>query len=194
MVTHANIFLMIVERHNQKELKRKAVAQRCSIKKVLLEISQNSQENTCARVSFLIKLHKGLACNFIKKETLAQVFSCEFCQISKNTFFIERLCWMLLLKSLWIYQKVSDILKSGCGSSRPCRFYQKVISKSFVKLTGKCLPWNPNFSKLEVLVNQNNVWNLFNVNNKDNDIFIFILNFEPISHIVLEFLLLTLNK
>ena len=27
---------------------------RCSIKKVLLEISQNSQENTCARVSFLI--------------------------------------------------------------------------------------------------------------------------------------------
>ena len=25
-------------------------------------------------------------CNFIKKETLAQVFSCEFCEISKNTF------------------------------------------------------------------------------------------------------------
>ena len=27
------------------------------------------------------------ACNFIKKETLAQVFSCEFCKISKNFFF-----------------------------------------------------------------------------------------------------------
>ena len=26
-------------------------------------------------------------CNFIKKETLAQVFSYEFCEISKNTFF-----------------------------------------------------------------------------------------------------------
>ena len=26
------------------------------------------------------------ACNFIKKETLAQVFSCEFCEITKNTF------------------------------------------------------------------------------------------------------------
>ena len=26
------------------------------------------------------------ACNFIKKETLAQVFSCKFCEISKNTF------------------------------------------------------------------------------------------------------------
>ena len=55
-------------------------------KKVLLEISQNSQENTCARVSFLIKL-KAKACNFIKKETLAQVFSREFFKISKNTFF-----------------------------------------------------------------------------------------------------------
>ena len=29
-----------------------AVAQRCSLKKVFLEISQNSQENTCARVFF----------------------------------------------------------------------------------------------------------------------------------------------
>ena len=26
-------------------------------------------------------------CNFIKKETLAQVFYCEFCEIFKNTFF-----------------------------------------------------------------------------------------------------------
>ena len=33
-----------------------AVVQRCSVKKVFLEISQNSQKNTCARVSFLIKL------------------------------------------------------------------------------------------------------------------------------------------
>ena len=32
-----------------------AVIQRCSVKKVFLEISQNSQENTCAR-DFLIKL------------------------------------------------------------------------------------------------------------------------------------------
>ena len=33
---------------------------------------------------FLIKL-QAEACNFIKKETLAHVFSCEFCEISKNT-------------------------------------------------------------------------------------------------------------
>ena len=59
-----------------------AVSQRCSVEKVFLEISQNSQENICARVSFLIKL-QAEACNFIKKEALAQVF----CEIFKNTIF-----------------------------------------------------------------------------------------------------------
>ena len=62
---------------------KEAVVLRCSVKKVLLEILQNSQENTRARDSFLIKLQL----NFIEKESLAQVFSCEFCEISKNTFF-----------------------------------------------------------------------------------------------------------
>ena len=62
-----------------------AVARRCSVKKMSLEVLQNSQESTFATVSFLIKLQSE-ACNFIKKETQAQVFSCEFCQISKNTF------------------------------------------------------------------------------------------------------------
>ena len=46
-----------------------AVVQRCSVKKVFLKISQNSQENTCASVS---QVH---------------AFSCEFCEIFKNTYF-----------------------------------------------------------------------------------------------------------
>ena len=58
---------------------------------VFLEISQNSQENTYGRVSFLIK-SQASACNFMKKETLAPMFSCKFCEISKNTFFKENLC------------------------------------------------------------------------------------------------------
>ena len=33
-----------------------------------------------------------MAC--LKKETLAQMFSCEFCEISKNTFFTEHLWTM----------------------------------------------------------------------------------------------------
>ena len=51
-----------------------------------LEISQNSQEglifNTVAGL-------RPETSNFIKKETLAQVFSCEFCEMSKNTFLTE---------------------------------------------------------------------------------------------------------
>ena len=43
-----------------------AVVQRCSVKKVFLEISQNSQ---------------------VADEASAQVFSCEFWEISNNTFF-----------------------------------------------------------------------------------------------------------
>ena len=39
---------------------REAVAQKCPVKKVSSEISQNLQEKTCARV-----------CNVIKKEALA---------------------------------------------------------------------------------------------------------------------------
>ena len=49
---------------------KEAVAQTCSVKKMFLEILQNSQENTCAKVFF------------IKKEALAQLLSCEFCEIS----------------------------------------------------------------------------------------------------------------
>ena len=49
-------------------MKTEAVARRCSVKKVFLEISQNSQEDTCARVSFLIKFSS--ACNtYYKNES-----------------------------------------------------------------------------------------------------------------------------
>ena len=60
-----------------------AVSRSCSVKEVFSEISQNSKENICVRVTFLIKQQ---ACNFIKKETLSRVFFGEFCKISKNTF------------------------------------------------------------------------------------------------------------
>ena len=45
------------------------------------------------------------ACNFIKKDTLAQMFLCDFCQMFKNTLFIEHL-WRMLLYipfSLWLW-------------------------------------------------------------------------------------------
>ena len=54
------------------------------MKKGVLRISQNSQENTCVKVS-------GLRTATLLKKRLAQVFSCEFYEIFKNTFFTEHL-------------------------------------------------------------------------------------------------------
>ena len=42
-----------------------------------------------ARVSFLIKLQ--VASNFIKKETLAQMLYCEFCEIPMSIFYYRTL-------------------------------------------------------------------------------------------------------
>ena len=42
----------------------------------------------------------GAACNFIKNEALVQVFSCEFCEISKTPFFTEHLWWLLLTPAI----------------------------------------------------------------------------------------------
>ena len=71
--------------------------QRCSVKKgVLRNLAKFTGKHLCQSLYFdnvaglraatLLKqilLHR---CNFIKIDTPAQVFSCEFCQISKNTF------------------------------------------------------------------------------------------------------------
>ena len=68
---------------------------RCCIKKGLLKnFSKFTEKHLCQSLFF--NKDAGAADNFIKKETLAQVFSCEFCKIFKNTFFIEHLRWLLL--------------------------------------------------------------------------------------------------
>ena len=50
-------------------------------KKGVLKNLQNWQENTCTKITFLIKLQA-----FIKKVTSEQVYSCEFWEICKDTF------------------------------------------------------------------------------------------------------------
>ena len=56
------------------------VVQGCSVKKVFSEISQNSHENTCARVSFLTTLQtSGL-------------------KLLRTPFYTEHLWWLLLMK------------------------------------------------------------------------------------------------
>ena len=71
---------------------------------------------------------KGLrpqACNFIKKETLVQVFSCEFCEISKNTFFHRAPRLLQILSSLLFLIHIND-LSNGLPSD--CKFFDDDIS------------------------------------------------------------------
>ena len=44
--------------------------------------------------------------NFIKKETLAQVFSCAFCEVTKNTFFTEHLWTTSSVVNLVFYLQI----------------------------------------------------------------------------------------
>ena len=110
-----------------------AVAQRCSVKKVFLEISQNSQENTCARVSFLINCRP-------------EVFSCEFCEISKNTFsYTKQNKSQLKYYEMVLYRiknllPIKDILKilSSSGINDYIKILQRQCSrKTAVKELGK---------------------------------------------------------
>ena len=65
---------------------RRSSQQRCSVRKtVLRNLEKLGGKHLCQSLFFDKK--RGL--QLIKKETLAQVFSCEFCEISKNIFFIE---------------------------------------------------------------------------------------------------------
>ena len=95
---------------------------------MFLEISQNSQENTCTRVSFFKR-----DCNFIKKDILAQVISCEFCEISKKTFSIEHLQTTTFSRgkvSLYRSSRLQMLFKIGA-------------LKNFANVIGKHLWWSP---------------------------------------------------
>ena len=73
---------------------------------VLQKRSKKVVKNICVR-----------ACVFNKKLTLPQVFSCQYCKIFKNGFFIEHLQWLLLNQvkisesssffSFWLFQQSS---------------------------------------------------------------------------------------
>ena len=70
----------------------KAVVQRCYTKNMFLKISQNSQENTRARVSFLTKL---LAWGLFS----LKCFPANFAKFLRTPFLTEHLRWLLLAVS-----------------------------------------------------------------------------------------------
>ena len=61
------------------------------------------QETLCQSLYF--NEVTGQVCNFIKIETLAQVFSCEFCEILRTPFLQNTSGRLLLSLETWNYQK-----------------------------------------------------------------------------------------
>ena len=62
--------------------------------------------------SFFFNKVAGQAWNFVKKETLAQVLSCESCEISKNTF-LQNTSGQLLVKIQKNYGVTMMVLLRG---------------------------------------------------------------------------------
>ena len=72
-----------------------AVVQICSVKKVFLEIFQNSQENTFTRDSFLTKL-QAWGTDEKKRSLWHRCFPMNFAKFLRTPFFAEHLRWLLL--------------------------------------------------------------------------------------------------
>ena len=71
--------------------KIEAVIQRCSLIRVFLKILQKSHENSCARVSFLMKLQ-------LEKRIRHRCFPVNIAKFLRTPFFIEHLRWLPVVK------------------------------------------------------------------------------------------------
>ena len=86
-----------------------AVAGRCSIKKVFSEISQNLQENTCARVPFLIQL-ENLNATLFKKRLWHRFFPVNFVKFLR-THFLQNTSG----DCFWNFRLVLETARSDCS-------------------------------------------------------------------------------
>ena len=73
-----------------------AAIQRCSVKKVFLEISRNSQENARARVSFFNKVAGLRTATLLEKRLWQRCFPVNFAKFLGTPSFTEHLWWLLL--------------------------------------------------------------------------------------------------
>ena len=70
--------------------------------------------------SLLNKVAELQACNVIKKTTPTQVFSCEYCEVFKNSFFIEHLRWLVL----------QVLYKNSCSQGF-CKLHENISSSGY---------------------------------------------------------------
>ena len=146
---------------HQKQSFRDILSKRCFQK------FNKIHRKTSGRLSFLIQL-QGSTCSFINKETLAQVFSCEFCEISKNTFLHRAPLVAASAAFIFFFDlQISDILQ--VRKWRLQLFFKIGVLKNFTILTLKHLCSNLFLLKLHIFMQlplkyiknqtQNLLWN-----------------------------------
>ena len=106
--------------------------QRCSIKQMFLRISQNSQESTCARASFLIKL---------KKRLWHSCFSVNFGKFLWTSF-LQNTSGRLLLYLIFKFKKslllcslllsIQAVRHSGCWGDNSTPIFCLIIMKTML--------------------------------------------------------------
>ena len=91
---------------------------------------------------FLEKLQTWRSATLLKK-TPIQMFSCEYCGIFKNTFFIEHFRWLLLNKEEWGGYKrfLSKIIFKVDLSTSKKLFY--LLQWKLFKMDRKCFSFDP---------------------------------------------------
>ena len=96
--------LVGIETEHGKKWILKTVIQRCSVKKVLLKISHNSQEITVPESIFYTFAGLQLA-TLLKKRLWHRCFLAKFAKFLKISIFIEHLWWLLLKKAFKSHNK-----------------------------------------------------------------------------------------
>ena len=111
------------------------------MKKLFLKNSQKSQENTCTRVSILIKLQAAPA-TLLKKRFWHRCFPVNFAKFLRIPF-LQNTSARLLLYWTQLFCLFSDqimlLFSTLCRSSYWRCFIKKGVLKNFTKFTGKQL-------------------------------------------------------
>ena len=116
---------------------------RCSVRKVFLEISQNSQENTCVRFSFLIKLQALSLQLYWKRNSGTRVFLWILRNFWEHLFHRTSLDDYLSTIQHFLVENPSKVL-NGQQQHKGVIFHWSRISTSLVKLF-KFLHYNHRF-------------------------------------------------
>ena len=127
------------------KLKIETFFQRCSAKKMFLEISQNSQENTCARVFF--KKIAGLRpATLLKKRLWHRCFPVNFAKFLRTPFLTEHFRWLLLfyddrvfLLSRWRLSSFLNFMKTWANATKATlrEAWHGIQGQKFIKFLEK---------------------------------------------------------